>query len=152
MLFKPTNIVWILLACLCFYGGSGFYLSQFCCSNCQDFGVEAALSDECHKIHKADNQSCCSTSHSKPEHSKHQDNSSCSDNEKHCSITSYKFDLNSYNHNIQIDVPVIDLPFIFLYTLDEVAALKSQQYNLQAYILPVYSSRDILAHHSTLLI
>jgi hypothetical protein len=153
-MIKPANILSVILICLCIYGGSGFYLGQYCCKDCRDVGIEAALSDKCHKIHNTEEHTCCSKQN-KDDQNKQSDD--CSpvhyDHEKCCSVTSYKLDVVSGIYKAQINIPVLDLPYPLLHHIlnKEVFSL-SLSNNLKKYILPKYSPGDIPILHSSLLI
>ncbi|MCL1943501.1 MAG: hypothetical protein FWF54_08170 [Candidatus Azobacteroides sp.] len=153
MFSKLSNILSLLLICLCIYGGSGFYLGQYCCNVCLDAGVEAVSSGECHKIHNTEEHSCCEE-HIPGKKSEEPGNchSSCFEHEKCCNITTYKFDADNSVYKVQINIPVLDVPYLFSNLLFKEFCSDSFQYPAGASLLPKYSSREILTLHSVLLI
>lgn len=156
MIFKPANILSIILACLYIYGGSGFSLAQFCCTSCETKGIEAILSEGCHAEDTVvcndieQLESCCS----KPE-GRHDlsfssiiCNAHCN-HVNHCSVESYQFDLDHTVQKIQYEISVIDLLFEpFNYIAAQLPF--STQKTFPDNPLPIYTSRDILLNDSVL--
>jgi len=148
MIFKPLNIITLLLACLYIYGGSGFYLANFCCDNCRGNGIGVFLSEGCHQ---EENQNSCCNNKIHQESEEILDLNICKQHcpeENHCKIISYKLDLNDtfYKHKYQI--PESDL----IHLLVSNPELKYFEPNKTLKNLPllITSSRDILSFNTVL--
>ncbi|MCD7972681.1 MAG: hypothetical protein LUG18_08445 [Candidatus Azobacteroides sp.] len=154
MALKPVNIISLLLACLYIYGGSGFSLADFCCSACKEKGIEMLLADGCHQEEETDSAETCCTSHSEEEnpvpfsvckqHCHHV---------AHCNVTSYQVDLEDTVYKCKCQVPVFQLA----YFIPELSLPDNfyRNFTYKTFIDPpvlIYSSRDILAENSVLLI
>jgi len=152
MRIKPSAILLVLLACLYCYGGSGFYIIDFCCNSCKIKGVEHVLADDCHQEESHDD-ACCQNDHETA--SETLDAVICHphcNHFHHCSIKSYKFDLNSTAYKFRNFVPVIDLSCLPLKILpNSIISSFKEIYKLEIPPL-LYSSRDILTKKSVLLI
>lgn len=149
---KLSSILLILLACLYCYGGSGFYVINFCCDSCKGKGVETILAEGCHHEEETDD-SCCQNNHkAEDEISQPTDYHNHCNHLNHCSIKSYKFDLNDTVYKLRCPVPVVDLSFLPLKILpDFTLCLFKENYDIEIPPLLI-SSRDILAKDSVLLI
>ena len=148
---KLSSILLILLACLYCYGGSGFSMINFCCDSCKVKGAENILTEGCH--HEEVDDSCCQGDHENEdgtqetviyhEHCNHLN---------HCSVVSYKFDLNDAVYKLRCPISVVDLSFLPLKIVPDLTSCFFKE-RCKSEIPPLlYSSRDILTKKSVLLI
>ena len=148
MFFKPTNILSFLFIILCVYGGSGFHSENYCCDDCREVGIDAVLTDECHKVHETECGVDCSETGQENADCLHQ----CINKGMCCSITVYTLDDYVADNKSQINVPTFDLPYPLQHLFDKELIASSGQECSDTYFLPAYFSRDRQVFYSTFLI
>jgi len=150
MFFKPANILSFLFIVLCIYGGSGFYLEDYCCNDCREVGIDAVLADECHNIHKTE----CHTECSDIEHEQEDADCryQCITGKTCCSITTYKVDVYIVDYKPQIHVPISDLPYPLRHLFNKELTASLFRECLNTNFLPVYSLKERQVLYATFLI
>lgn len=140
--------------------GLGINIVQYCCESCAHAGIEAVASQSCETIHHDNEQDC--SGHACTHHQPVQQNDDMA-----CSDINHEAD-GCHIWRIQTDTPSVDVMSNFSYadygiSIDfpiAVLSLLTESYVVTTEQdiftppdkIPLYTGRDILAHHAVLLI